>query len=292
MIGSVLKASRPVSWINTAFPFGAAYLMLERQIDAVFVVGVLFFLIPYNLVMYGINDVFDYESDLANPRKGGIEGDVIVDRARARRVHRAIVTWSILTAAPPMAWLMWQGSLAAALTLVAVMFLVVAYSAPRLRFKERPGVDSVTSAAHFVGPLLYALVLTGTSLTDRGVWPIWAAFFAWGMASHAFGAVQDVRADRSAGIGSVATVIGARATVWLALALYATAGVTLLVLPWPGILAAVVPWAYVASVARFVRITDATCEQANRGWRTFLWLNQPVGFAVTMLLIAVALGWL
>ena len=41
--------------------------------------------------------------------------------------------------------------------------LPVAYSAPVLRFKERPVLDSFTSAMHFVGPLLYALVLVGAS---------------------------------------------------------------------------------------------------------------------------------
>ena len=285
MIMRVLKASRPVSWINTAFPFAAAYLLVTRDVDARLVVGSLFFLIPYNLLMYGINDVFDYESDLANPRKGGIEGDVVRSRAEARRVHRAIVWASVVTVVPFMAWLLTQGSVAAGVTLVLVVAGVLAYSVPVLRFKERPFIDSLTSAMHFVGPLLYALVLTGTPLAGRGVWPIWVAFIAWGMASHAFGAVQDVKADRAGGIDSIATVIGARATVWVALVLYVAASAVLLVLPWPGVLAAALPLAYVASVARFVRITDETCERANAGWRTFLWLNQPVGFVVTMLVI-------
>lgn len=285
MIMRVLKASRPVSWINTAFPFAAAYLLVTRDVDALLVVGTLFFLIPYNLLMYGINDVFDYESDLANPRKGGIEGDVVRSRAEARRVHRAIVWASVVTVLPFMAWLLTQGSVAAGVTLVLVVAGVLAYSVPVLRFKERPFIDSLTSAMHFVGPLLYALVLTEAPLAGRGVWPIWVAFIAWGMASHAFGAVQDVNADRAGGIDSIATVIGARATVWVALVLYVAASAVLLVLPWPGVLAAALPLAYVASVARFVRITDETCERANAGWRTFLWLNQPVGFVVTMLVI-------
>ncbi|WP_062210321.1 prenyltransferase [Demequina oxidasica] len=292
MIGSILKASRPISWINTAYPFAAAYLMVTHHIDAVFVVGTLFFLIPYNLLMYGINDVFDYESDLANPRKGGIEGDVIRDRERARRIHRGIIVASAVLVVPPMLWLLFQGSVAASVTLALVVFGVVAYSAPRLRFKERPFLDSLTSALHFAGPLIYALVLTGVGLTERDVWPIWAAFVAWGMASHAFGAVQDVRADREGGIGSIATVMGARVTVWFALGMYVLAAGLLLFLPWPGVLAAVLPLAYAASVARFVRVTDQTCEDANRGWKTFLWLNQPVGFLVTLLLIAVYNGWL
>jgi 4-hydroxybenzoate polyprenyltransferase len=292
VIASIVKASRPVSWINTAYPFAAGYLMVERHVDALLIVGTLFFLIPYNLLMYGVNDVFDYESDLLNPRKGGIEGDVVRDRALARKVHRGIIAASVVTVAPMMAWLIVKGTPQSAIALVVVVFAVVAYSAPVLRFKERPFLDSFTSAVHFAGPLVYALVLAGAGLTARGIWPIWVAFLAWGMASHAFGAVQDVRADREGGIASIGTVMGARVTTWFAMAMYAAASALLLVLPWPGVLAAALPLAYLASVARFARITDETCEDANRGWRTFLWLNQPVGFLVTMLLIASVKGWL
>ncbi|MDF2575513.1 MAG: prenyltransferase, partial [Agromyces sp.] len=60
----VLLSSRPISWINTAFPFAAAYVLTTGAVDALLVVGTIFFLIPYNLLMYGVNDVFDYESDL------------------------------------------------------------------------------------------------------------------------------------------------------------------------------------------------------------------------------------
>src|SRR5690606_23378437 len=77
VIRALFVSSRPLSWINTAFPFAAAYLTVTREIDLIAIVGTLFFLIPYNLAMYGINDVFDYESDLANPRKGGVEGALL-----------------------------------------------------------------------------------------------------------------------------------------------------------------------------------------------------------------------
>lgn len=285
----VLAASRPFSWINTAYPFAAGYLLAtEGRVDLTFVVGTLFFLIPYNLLMYGVNDVFDYASDLQNPRKGGIEG-ALADPAVARVVHRRILWASALSVLPFLVYLLAVGSPAAGLTLLLVVFLVVAYSAPVLRFKERPVLDSATSAMHFVGPLLYALVLVGADLGARSVWPVLVAFVLWGMASHAFGAVQDVRADREGGIGSVATVLGAHATVVLATVAYVLAAAVLLVLPWPGWLAAVLPLVYAASTARFWSVRDEDCERANAGWRTFLWLNLVVGFLVTMLLIAIAL---
>lgn len=289
-VRDVVAASRPFSWINTAYPFAAGWLMATGgRVDATLVVGTLFFLVPYNLVMYGVNDVFDYESDLRNPRKGGIEG-ALADPATAARTHRRILWSCVLTSVPFLVWLVAVGDLAADLVLALVVFLVVAYSAPRLRFKERPVLDSLTSAMHFVGPLLYALVLADADLSERTAWPVLLAFVLWGMASHAFGAVQDVRADREGGIASVATVLGAHATVVGSFVLYLGASALLLLVPWPGVLAAVLPLPYAASVARFWSVRDEDCERAHAGWRTFLWLNLVTGFLVTMLLIAVALG--
>ena len=73
MIRTLFWASRPVSWVNTAYPFAAAAILTGGLPAWLVVLGVVFFLVPYNLAMYGINDVFDYESDLRNPRKGGVE---------------------------------------------------------------------------------------------------------------------------------------------------------------------------------------------------------------------------
>ena len=71
-LGTLVLSSRPLSWINTAFPFALAYYVITERVDTALAVGFFFFLIPYNLLMYGINDVFDYESDMRNPRKGGV----------------------------------------------------------------------------------------------------------------------------------------------------------------------------------------------------------------------------
>ncbi|WP_407344803.1 prenyltransferase [Pengzhenrongella phosphoraccumulans] len=286
----IIAASRPFSWINTAYPFAAGYLLATGgRIDTALVVGTIYFLFPYNLLMYGINDVFDYASDLLNPRKGGIEG-ALAEPATARVVHRRILWACAVTNIPLLVWLFALGDAAAAATLVLVVFLVIAYSAPKLRFKERPVIDSATSAMHFVGPLLYALVLTGTDLSARTAWPVLVAFFAWGMGSHAFGAVQDVRADREGRIASVATVLGAHPTVVAATAAYLVASAVLLLVPWPGVLAAVLPLPYAVNTASFWSVRDDDCERANRGWRRFLWLNLVTGFLVTMLLIAVAVS--
>jgi len=279
----VLKAlfvsSRPLSWVNTAFPFAAAYLLATRGVDVTLVVGALYFLVPYNLAMYGINDVFDYESDLRNPRKGGVEGALL-----DRRVHRPTIIAAIVTNVPFLVYLVAVGSPLSWLVLGVSVFAVVAYSAKGLRFKERPFLDSITSSTHFVSPAVYALVLAGATFTPQ-LWALLGAFFLWGAASHAFGAVQDVVADREADISSIATVIGARATVRLAVIAYLAGGALLLLTQWPGPLAAVLVLPYAAVCAPFWNVSDAGSEIANRGWRRFLLLNFVTGFVVTMLMI-------
>ena len=286
--GQVLASSRPLSWINTAFPFGAAYLLADGGLDAAFWIGCVWFLVPYNLMMYGINDVFDYESYLRNPRKGGVEG-IVLDR----RMHRLTIWSSVVTNLPFVVVLAVMGSAVSNLVLAISIFAVIAYSAPVLRFKERPFLDSITSSTHFVSPAVYGLALAAARGSDVEVTvPVVAAligFFAWGIGSHAFGAVQDVMADRAAGIGSIGTALGARNTTWFALGAYLLGGVCLLLLPWPATLAALLVLPYVANIWPYRSITDATCEEANVAWRRFLWLNFLTGFLVTQLLIWITL---
>lgn len=278
-LSQIVLSSRPISWINTAFPFAAAYLLSTREIDITLVIGTLYFLIPYNLAMYGINDVFDYASDLANPRKGGIEGALL-----APRIHRATLWAAAVTNIPFLVYLIVVGSPASWAWLAVSVFAVIAYSAPKLRFKERPFLDSLTSSTHFVSPAIVGLALAGAPVT-AGTVIVLVAFFLWGMAAHAFGAVQDIGPDREAGIASVATVIGARATVRMSLALWAVAGVAMLFTPWPGPLAAVLAIPYIVNAAPWWNVTDETAGVTNRSWRRFIALNYVAGFLATMILI-------
>ncbi len=277
-LGLVVLSSRPLSWINTAFPFALAYFLTTGQINVVLVVGFVFFLIPYNLLMYGINDVFDYESDVRNPRKGGVEGALLPPE-----LHRTVLVVSCVVPVPFLVALAWWGSVQATGVLALSLFFVVAYSAKGVRFKEIPFLDSLTSSAHFVMPAIYGLVLAGAAWSTLTL-AVLASFALWGMASHAFGAVQDVVADRDAGVGSIATAISARGTVRFAVVLYALAGVNLLWLAWPLPLIAPVAVLYIAAVAPWWNVSDEDAAGANRGWRWFLFLNFVAGAVVVLVL--------
>jgi len=280
LVSRLLVSSRPISWINTAFPFAVAYFLGTEKIDITLIVGAFFFLIPYNLLMYGVNDVFDYESDLTNPRKGGLEGALLEPK-----YHAATLWLSASFAAPFVIYLLLVGNLVSGAILMVVIFAVVAYSARYLRFKEIPVLDSFTSALHFLGPMLFGLALAGTSLTGSVVVMATIAFLLWGMASHAFGAVQDIRADKDANIASIATFFGANLTVKLAFVAYLAAALVLLGLPGRFQFAALAALPYLFVTAREFAITDETCETANRGWKRFIWLNFFAGAIISSLLI-------
>lgn len=283
VLAGICSASRPVSWINTAFPYGLAYLLVGGRLDWVFWVGVVFFLVPYNIAMYGINDVFDYESDIRNPRKGGIEGAVL-----PKTMHAPLLWASVLSTVPFLIVLYAVGTWVSALWLSIALVAVVSYSAPPMRFKERPVLDSLTSSAHFTTPALVGATLLGSPVSGY-FWFAVLAFFLWGMASHALGAVQDVKADRAGGLSSIATAFGARAITRLAAGIYLIAALLLFALPTPAWVVGVAGLGYAANTLRFWGITDDTCENVNRAWRVFLWLNYLVGAVVTITLATVYL---
>jgi 4-hydroxybenzoate polyprenyltransferase len=248
--------------------------MMGGGIDLRLFVGGLFFLIPYNLLMYGINDVFDYESDILNPRKGGVEGAITPPR-----YHTRIVIASISLSLPFVIALIVMGNLVSACVLAVVLFFVVAYSVKGLRFKEVPFLDSITSSIHFVGPLVFAYSLVGA--TEVG-WIAALAFFAWGIASQAFGAVQDIIPDREGKIKSIATVLGAKRTVRFAFLMYMIAVILVATLGGLALVVALTGTVYALSIAPYLSIDDKESHEARKGWKRFLLINYLFGVVITI----------
>lgn len=274
--------SRPISWPNTSYPFFVGFLLTSfmwpsGQALMTLIVGTLYFIGPYNLLMYGINDIFDYESDILNPRKGGVEG-----MRESRKFHPTIFKAVIITNVPFLAYLVLTSNWQASGILLLVVFSAVAYSAKGLRFKEVPFLDSITSSFHFVGPLLVALALTGQYETAL---PWVVAFFLWGMASHAYGAIQDIIPDRAGNLHSIATVLGARATMWLSTMLYSLATVLTLMQGALYIPVAIMGACYILNCVPYLSTTDETSADTNKGWKKFLWLNYLSGAIITFVIL-------
>jgi 4-hydroxybenzoate polyprenyltransferase len=101
--------------------------------------------------------------------------------------------------------------------LAAFVLLSVFYSAPPIRAKARPVIDSAFNILYAM-PGLFGYALAGGGTPSAAVV---VASACWTMAMHAYSAVPDIEADREAGLATIATLLGARATILLCLALYA-----------------------------------------------------------------------
>lgn len=274
---NLVASSRPFSWVNTALPFLAGALLVDQRLTALALAGTAYFTLPYNLLLYGINDLFDHASDVRNPRKGSLEGALVPPS-----MARSLWTLVALTNLPLLALLVALGGPRVVPVLALTVAVALAYSAPPIRTKVRPGLDSLTSAMHFALPVAVGMIAAGRDPAALP-WSGFAAFVAWGTASHALGAIQDIAYDRAAGIGSIATVLGARPTAALSLAGYLAAAVVAAANGPLGAVAAVIVLPYALLPLSLLARPDEV--RARRAWRSFMALNLLAGFLLTQLLL-------
>lgn len=194
--------SRPVLWINTIGSGLVAVWLTGTLFDLRALPLILWLTLPFNLLIYGVNDIYDQDTDAANPRKGSIEGA----RIRPSEVRR--IAWGVASLNLPFLvyfLLVLPPSANAVILLYAGVF--VFYSAPPLRFKARPFLDSLSNAAYAL-----PLVIVPAALGVAPMWPAALGLMAWSVAKHAFDAVQDIAEDRDAGITTTAVRLGSRGT--------------------------------------------------------------------------------
>jgi 4-hydroxybenzoate polyprenyltransferase len=203
VIRRLLHISRPVLWINTVGPATVGMWLTGDLWRWDFLPIVLWLTLPFNLLIYGINDVFDQETDAKNPRKGTLEGARI-------RPEEAGYIWRgvVLANAPFVTYFVVSLPSPAVLWITVYALLFAGYSVPPARFKSRPYLDSLSNAAY-----AFPLVFTPLALSASPVWPAAVGLMAWSAAKHTFDAVQDVDEDRRVGIQTTAVRLGPRGVV-------------------------------------------------------------------------------
>lgn len=211
VIRRLIHISRPVLWINTLGP-ATVGMWLSGDLWRWEALPLLLWLtLPFNLLIYGVNDVFDQETDAKNPRKGSLEG-ARISPAEASPILRAVIVLNlpflVYTVVVLPGWAaLWMG-------LYALLF--VGYSVPPARFKTRPYLDSLSNAAY-----AFPLVFVPLALGDAPVWPAAVGLMAWSAAKHTFDAVQDIHEDRASGIRTTAVALDPRGVVLWSGALWA-----------------------------------------------------------------------
>ena len=212
-VNFLIKVSRPRFWLYVFGPYlvglaaGAASRSDFLRIDVA--VFALFFLFPANLLIYGVNDIFDFETDRRNPKKEEYE---MLVRPES---HRGLALTGLLLNVPFIAAAFYLAPRALP-SLAGFLFFSIFYSAPPIRAKAIPFLDSAFNIL-YVFPAAFAYqMLTGSFMPPV----LFAAAGLWTMAMHAYSAIPDIDADREARVSTVATVLGRSGTLLFCLTAY------------------------------------------------------------------------
>jgi len=213
MIRWLIKISRPRFWVYITGPFLIGVLAASpvQSWPLIILLGA-YFTFPANLLIYGVNDIFDYETDKHNPKKEAYE--TLVKPKEQKQLWR----WIAITNAPFLLLLPFIGN-DGRWGVAGFLFFSVFYSMPPIRAKVRPLIDSIFNILYiFPGIVGYAVV----SKTMPSLYLCLAAAF-WCMAMHAYSAVPDIQADKKAKISTIATQLGKAGTLLFCLVCYALA---------------------------------------------------------------------
>jgi len=212
----LLVLSRPRFWLYLAGPIVVGVAVAASTVEQLFLPTAValfaYFLLPANVLLYGVNDMFDADVDTENPKKDDREarwqGDQLV---LAAVVASGLLGVGLLAITPIATW-PW---------LVGFLVLAVQYSAPPFRFKTTPILDSVSNGLYILPGIAAYVVVAGSQPPALAVVGAWL----WTMGMHTFSAIPDIEPDRTAGIQTTATALGERRTYgyvagcWIAAAL-------------------------------------------------------------------------
>ncbi len=274
MFTRFLKTSRPRFWLYTLGPFILPLIVLlpgmVREWPILFI-GFFYFSFPANLLIYGINDIFDQETDARNAKKEGYEVRLQKKDICSLLLTICITNVPFLVALAVLA----PRSIPA---LLGFLFFSIFYSAPPIRAKAIPFFDGLFNVL-YVFPGLVAVLLFPYAHIN---WTFVVAGTLWCMAMHAFSAIPDIEADTSAHLNTIATLFGARTTTYYCGILWILSAVLAVMAPhgfsaW-FICLLLLPYLYLL-------VKSSRAHAVLNVYRVFPYVNACIGTGITLYLL-------
>ncbi len=152
---SFLPTSRPRFWIYILGPFVIGIIAAFFSIGSVQDIFssltrshlwlFLYFSFPANLLVYGVNDIFDYETDVLNQKKENYE--TIINPTQHRSLWISIILLNV-----PFLLLSILPNPYSYFFLILFCLSAIFYSAPPLRAKAKPVLDTIVSGLIYISP--------------------------------------------------------------------------------------------------------------------------------------------
>jgi lycopene elongase/hydratase (dihydrobisanhydrobacterioruberin-forming) len=174
----------------------------------------LFFTIPANLFVYGVNDIADEDTDVFNIKKGTYE-------AKVKNSEKKIILWSGVISILVFTPLFLNVSFSEKVALVIFIVFGFIYSLPPIRLKARPFLDSLSNGVLYTMPALIGYYAAGG---QKIFWLPYLAGALWASVMHLYSAIPDIEADTKAGIKTTATYFAAKRSLAICFLTYLLIG--------------------------------------------------------------------
>ncbi len=271
----IIQLSRPRFWIYVLGPFlltlAVLYPLSEHLLP--FIVFALYFTFPANILIYGINDLYDRETDIHNEKKK------IYEKTLEDTDDPTLKKVIIFSNVP---FIIYAGFTLSPLALLFFfLFLIFAYeySAPPLRAKAIPFIDSLVSGILYILPVCISWVIVTSSLPP--LLPILAGVL-WSIGMHAYSAVPDINADMQAQIKTGATVLGKDTMLYLCGILFMIA--SSIAYPYIGVFAYVGGYVYITLIVLSVRKKNP--DEVLSIYKFFPIVNTLIGAGIFLILLS------
>ncbi|BBM81729.1 UbiA family prenyltransferase [Candidatus Uabimicrobium amorphum] len=214
-----LKVSRPGLWFQTLWVYLLPVVGTQSIYTWPFWIGFIYATFPLNFMIYGWNDMVDYETDRHNPRKNSF----LWGAKGTKEQLQGLMTPIIIAQLPFIIFFIWYCGWPMAVVLFCIYLVNITYNLPKYGLRGVPPLELV----NILGMLI--IVPLCTYLNDFPSLP-WQSMVYLGIfciLAQLIGEIMDIEPDRKAGRRTTATVIGNDATKLLVIALVVAEAVIL-----------------------------------------------------------------
>lgn len=203
IITKLLTISRTRFWIYLIGPaiIGASLTFTNQFL--LLSLLLIYFTLPANLLIYGVNDLADFDTDALNPKKDSFENRL------KKSDKKLLINSIILTNTPFIPIFIWFGNWQMFFAWLIFLFFGIFYSLPPIRAKAIPFLDGFFNLLYIMPAIIGYFAFGGENLN-----PIWIfAGILWCIGMHAYSAIPDIESDQKAGLKTIATQLGYNKTL-------------------------------------------------------------------------------
>lgn len=202
-----LKVSRPGLWFATLWLYLLPTSGLDISTSINFWLGLIYATFPLNFMIYGWNDINDYEVDQKNPRKDSFWFGAKGTQKQLSNLWRPILLVQVATI-PFFIWIIGWKMIPLYLCLLSVNYI---YNHPQYGLSSKPPLEILCQ----IGYLLVVPFSVWLNDVEALPWQTYMYLLLFAFQSHLIGEVMDIEPDRKSGRKTTATILGTKKTKML-----------------------------------------------------------------------------